>query len=238
MTNGDSDNVSLEKEHRRYKRAVQRFFVISTSIFLAVPCCLSIFLFDMKSPQYKTEQALKTELLQNITLEANNKDLLEKNKDLLQSFRKDKWGNYSVQEKLAVIQAFAVVETKKMGIPCINIETELRAPFLLGAYNKVKNNIIINLEYLDQAAPEECINTCVHELYHGYQTYLINNTDWASDLSQSMLFDEVRQWKENSQDYKHAQIEEENNEYEGQYLEKSARDYAKKECELIMSYIN
>jgi len=231
----ESDNDFSDKEFRRYKKAKQRFFVVSTSIFLVIPCCLSIFLFKLKPPQYKAEQELKIELLQKVTLEINKNDLLEENKELLQSFRKDIWENYSVQEKLSVIQVFAEVETKRLGIPYIPIETEWFVSILLGRYSNENNNIIINLEYLDKSTPEDCLSTCIHEIYHGYQYYLINNTDWESGISQSILFDEVRQWRENSKDYKQASIE--NNEYEEQPLEKSARAYAKKEYDLIMSYI-
>lgn len=229
-----------EKRHRMYKTIFKRCSVLAVAVICAVPCFMSAFFYDYKSPTYRAEEEIWNRIFTNteqLDEQAIESDIYQENSDLLDCFCEEQWKHYNIVEKITIMQELVNFESKRLGIPTIPISTTMLGAFTLGQYSEESNEILINIEHLAEATIDECIDTVCHETFHSYQSYLVNGMDWENDILQSEYFSELRSWKENQEDYKSAWISG-FEAYENQPLEVAARQYAEEETQRILSYIN
>lgn len=172
--------------------------------------------------------------------ESNNEtaeDLYASSCTLFSCFEKSTWERFDVSERITVMQQLVNFESAQLGIPSIPVVAEKLDPYTLGAYSNETKEMWIDLEHLMESPVDECISTICHEVFHSAQHYLIENIDWNDSLYQSSYFDELRSWRFNSENYKNAELSG-FDAYENQPLEMSARQYAERETEKILSYIH
>lgn len=238
---------SYDRAPKDYHYSIGRIAVFSLTAALAVPSYFSVFVYEMQPPVYTADETVTTALLseKNVSEEAEEQeeDVYQQNLALLSCFTEEQWADYSTTEKLSLLKELADMEAEILGIPEVPVSAALLDLLILGQYDTETNEIYIDVTYLEGAEylltgnlAEDCVTTICHEMFHAYQQYCIENTDWESELAQTLYFDELRSWYENSNDYKSSSVNG-YEEYEEQVLEKSAREYAEEESERIFSYV-
>ena len=230
--------IPVSKKMRRKNRAtVKRFFVLAVAAVCTVPCLVSAFVFDLRSPTYEAEQEILAQLFSpEETPEEEETDLFAGNQPFLLGFQESVWKTYSLQEKITRLQQLGNLESQRLGIPSVSIKSKKLNPYTLGEYDWSAKEIWIDLEHLEESPVTDCIRTICHEMWHAQQNYILENIDWESELMQSAYFAEIRAWRENASHYQDADISG-YDAYAQQPLEASAAAYAEEETDLILSYI-
>lgn len=226
------------RRRQRYKDAFRKLTVTAMAVICAIPCYMSVFVYQLKSPSFQSSDDIREWLMgENKDTEKEALDVYQENIRLLRCFVKKTWDGYDVREKITVMQGLVDFESGILGIPSIKITAEKLDAFTLGAYNGETKEMRIDLEHLMEADVKECIQTVCHETYHSYQNYLVENLDWDREVMDSAYFAELRAWKENENNYKSAWVSGFQT-YEEQPLEAAARDYADEECGKLLLYIS
>lgn len=227
---------SFVKKKRQYKKVIRRFRVLSITVMFAVPGIISVFVYDLKPPTYEAEQRIAESLFLDEESIKKETDSFEDYPEFFQCFQNEVWQAYSIQERITVLQELTDFEAEKLAIPTVPIATGNLSMYTLGQYDWGTHKIYIDVKYLAKSAPEECITTVTHEIWHFLQAYLIENIDWDSEVVQSAYFEELRSWKDNSENYRDAYVYG-YDAYSNQPLEESARSYADKETAIILKYV-
>lgn len=229
-----------KKRHRRYQAAFRRCSVLGITVICAIPCLLSLFVYGMSSPVYEAEQDLWDLPLSEMETKSDSSetnDPYQINTELWQCFEIDKWTQWSISEKITIMQQLVDFESDILGIPTIPVKSGMIGPFTLGAYDNDTNEMWINTEHLANSSAEAAIQTICHEVYHSNQYYLVSTLDWNNPALNSAYFKELRDWMNNQDDYKSAWAYGFST-YENQPLEVTAREYALEETSRIMVYID
>lgn len=241
LRNDESRYRYTEKRHQMYKNIFRRCTVLALSVVCAIPCFMAAFVYDFRSPTYQAEEdiwyILFAESEQPEVYESVEKDLYLENINLLSYFDAQKWDKLDVNEKITIMQALVDFESERLGIPSIPVTAEILGAFTLGEYSDETKEMWIDVEHLSESPVSECIQTICHETFHSFQHYLVENMDWENDVLQNAYFEELREWKNNQENYISAWSSG-FDAYENQPLEVSARNYAEEETERILSYIN
>ena len=237
----DEHRYRITKErHRMYKTIFRRCSVLVMSIICVVPCFLSLCVYGLQSPVYHAEQEIWERLFTEVDepADANNdiNSYYQDNTDLWLCFEEVSWKEWSIPEKITIMQELADFETVKLGIPSIPVSADMTGEFTLGVYNNETNEIWINTEHLAKSSANECIQTICHEVYHSLQHYLVSTLDWNNPALHTAYFRELQSWLNNQEDYKSAWIHG-FDAYENQSLEVTAREYAAEETAKIMTYV-
>ncbi len=229
------------KRKRMYKAMFRRGTMLVAAVICAVPCCLSLFVYDMKYPRYQAVQETWEELFSEAkdsqTEEDSTGDPYAEKTSLWNCFTEAQWKKWSVSEKVTIMQELVDFETEQLGIPTVPITAELLGSLLLGTYSDTTGEMEINIQALASAPVEECIQTACHEVYHAFQFYLIDTLDWENPAMHTAYFEELQSWMDNQKDYKDA-VADGFDAYENQPVEVTAREYAKTESAKILTYIN
>lgn len=194
----------------------------------------------MSSPVYEAEQDLWDLPLSEMETKSDSSetnDPYQINTELWQCFEIDKWTQWSISEKITIMQQLVDFESDILGIPTIPVKSGMIGPFTLGAYDNDTNEMWINTEHLANSSAEAAIQTICHEVYHSNQYYLVSTLDWNNPALNSAYFKELRDWMNNQDDYKSAWAYGFST-YENQPLEVTAREYALEETSRIMVYID
>lgn len=218
--------------------ACKRFFVLAACVLWLVPSLVSVIIYEMEDPKYVAEQECLEELLSAYNSENNAgkiNELPEEVAALFACFQTDVWRQYSLQERITVLQELVDYEAKKLGMPTVEITAEVLGISLLGQQGGADGGISVDIHHLLDSPVEAVLNTCLHETYHAYQDFLVESIDWGERYTNSVYFQEVRSWRDNYGNYVRGNTNFEA--YEAQPLEKAAREYAKKEKEYILSFL-
>lgn len=230
-----------KKRHRMYKAVFGRCSVLAMSVICVVPCCLSLFVYGVQPPGYEPEPSIWDRMYaeNNESTDAENitDDSYQENTSLWNCFRESQWKEWSVREKITIVQKLVDFEAGRLGIPSVPVKAKMIGTFVQGAYNDESNEIYVNTEYLAEFSVDECIRTVCHEVYHAFQYYLITTLDMDNPALQTAYFEELQSWFQNQDDYKTV-MEHGFDAYENQPLEVAAREYADKETEKIMNYVS
>lgn len=234
------------KRHRSYTHGIQRAALLISAVVFSAPCFMAFFVYELKSPTYETEESVWEILFGGETEEEaaaeeevaarEAPDPYEENKELLLYFDDETWENLNIQQRITVAQEFVDFQSELLGIPTSHVTAEKLGTFTLGQYNDASNEIQINIEHLAASVPEDVICTIAHEVFHSYEYYLMNNIDWSVNVFQSAYFQEIWDWKTNSEDYQQPYLNG-YDAYADQPLEASARAYSIEETAKIVSYI-
>lgn len=233
------NKVYFKKHPNKYRIVNQRVALLNVAVFCAIPCFFSIFVYEIKPPTYKANDDLWSTLFENYDDESSkteNGDIYAQNVNLLQYFSESQWSDLNIHEKIAIAQALVDFESERLKIPKVSIITLKMGAFTLGQYDSDSNEIKIDIEHLDNSSPADCITTICHETYHAAQFYILSNIDWANKVFQTSYFQELQQWHNNEKDYQQL-FSSGLDAYKNQPLEVSARTYAEKETEQILSYV-
>lgn len=227
------------KRHRRYQFAFRRCSVLCMAVLCAIPCLLSIFVYDVESPTYKATEELWNQLFSEpeVVVETDKpENLYEENTELWGYLQEKNWNRLSIQERITVIQELVDFESGVLGIPTVPVTSAMIGIATLGAYDNESNQMWINTEHLANSPVQEVISTTVHEVHHSYVDYLVSTLDWDNPAMNSAYFAELRELMDSQENYKSAWSYG-FAAYENQPLEVAAREYASEETARIMTYI-
>lgn len=138
------------------------------------------------------------------------------------------WDDLSHEDKRQLLCEVAVTELKRLGIEnyaSIHVDEDKLEEYTLGYYSDSDKIIRISSAYIDQGSFEENVKVVFHEAFHAYQHYVVAVTDFDSfDVQNGYYYKQVREWKENAENYIPGAIDFEA--YEQQPLERDANIYA------------
>ena len=234
-------NTATKKYRRMYKTFLSRCFVLITALFCSIPCFVTIFVYRFQSPSYQADQELLDQILSEATEEnfdtgSKEGDSYQKNAGLWRCFQPSKWEDWTVYERISIMQKLADFESEVLGIPPVPVKAGLIGEFTLGEYRVNSNEIWIHTGHLAESSTKDSIEVLCHEIHHYYQNYLISNLDWENPAMQTAYFKELRTWLQNQKHYRNANVYGFDR-YQNQPLEISARNYATEETSKIIAYI-
>ena len=120
-----------KKRHRRYQAAFRRCSVLGITVICAIPCLLSLFVYGMSSPVYEAEQDLWDLPLSEMETKSDSSetnDPYQINTELWQCFEIDKWTQWSISEKITIMQQLVDFESDILGIPTIPVKSGMIGP--------------------------------------------------------------------------------------------------------------
>lgn len=155
--------------------------------------------------------------------------------ELYEMLDDENWDTYTIQQKVDVLQVVVNYESSYLGHPeAITVTCSRGDPTRLGYYNHSKLQIVLNEDHLRHDPVTECVDTVLHEVYHGYQNYLCEVYETLDAEYHSLLgIREAEQYLCEIERYATSK-----NDFESYYylsLEVRAREYAKERSHL---YIN
>lgn len=232
-------NRPSRRELRKNLIMRRRITILILTTFLALPSVVSVFVYNLESPQYESRQELWEEINNTdaaITRASGLTDSFELNSKFLLCFSNGTWEGYSREEKITILQGLVDWETCRLGMPTVKVLTKKLKPYTLGIHNRITDEISIDLAHIDKDPVDEVLETCLHEIYHAFQTYVVANVDWESEFAASYYFEEARAWKDNYSNYIHGISD--YDAYAQQPLETAATAFAEAESSLIWNYID
>lgn len=167
---------------------------------------------------------------------ADSSDPYQRHAELWRCFKEDKWSQWSIPEKITIMQQLMDFEFDVLGIPTIPVKSGMIVAFTLGVYDNESNEMWINIEHLANSSPEEVLQTVCHDVYNSNPCYLVNTLDRDNPALNSAYFKEQREWMNNQDDYKSAWSYG-LDEYKNQPLEIDARAYTEVETVRINTFI-
>ena len=164
-------------------------------------------------------------------------DVFEENKELLLEFTQENWEKKNIQERIDVAQRFSNFEDTRLGIsPVPTYAEKMQSITVVATYDYENKNIIMDSQFFMELSAEEILKALCEENFHAFEYYMIENMDWDMNLINTYYFQELREWRENANNYISAGLDN-YEEYESQPVEASAKRYAKEETELIQEYL-
>lgn len=222
---------------RREKRLRRRVLVLTASLVLAVPSMLVLCVYGVSEKRYQPRIEHLNALIEQASHEVREGELIP-DQELLLCFQEKNWSGYTTEEKLTLVKCLADKETDRLGIPPVPLYAGKEEKYTLGHYNIVREEIMIDSEYLAGSGAKDVIETIFHEVYHAYQDYVVKSVDWRSELSHSAYFSTARAWKENQQSYINSDGTAQGYElYTAQPLESSAQRYAEQRMGEVMELL-
>ncbi len=211
-----------------------QFAMISSAIILLIPSLISIFCYNLQDPLYEARLEIWNSLFEDeIVCEEIDQEYRTDEEQIFKFLKQENWNKLNVEERTAVIQALVDYEMHKLGVSHeYTVRVEKLDEYVLGMQDA--SVIIIDLAHLQQDPINAITKTVLHESYHAYQHYIIKNVDWESDVSQTVLFAEAAEWKDNMSSY--ISSDEDYEGYLSQPLEASAIAFAEEELEWIIAY--
>ena len=152
----------------------------------------------------------------------------------LEPLQEKSWKKLSPDEKVAALQKVADIESRHLGI---DEATEIKVkrqklPYTrIGQFNPTDQSVAVNSIYLDQGTPYLLINTTCHEVYHGYEMYLVDAMADRKISRKQHTYDKAQQYLNEFSNYKDGSADFAG--YYGQACEADARTYAE---DAVVSY--
>lgn len=222
---------------RREKRLRRRALVLTASLVLAVPSVLVLGVYGVSEKRYQPKIEHLNALIEQASHEVRDGELTP-DQELLLCFQEKNWSGYTAEEKLSLVKCLADTEADRLGIPSVPLYAGKEEEYTLGHYDRIREEIMVDCEYLTGSAAKDVMETVFHEVYHAYQDYVVKRVDWNSELSNSAYFSTARAWKENQQSYIDSDGTALGYEmYAAQPLESSARRYAEQRLDEVMELL-
>ena len=226
---------------RREEKLRHRFAVILIAVFCALPSVIAYGVYPENPPEAEllaagTEQ-LTGEEAERIQVKEDS-DPYEEHIDLLLQINQEHWEGMDKDERLELVREFAEFECSILGVPHRTVNANLMSWLVKGRFNSETEALEINMNTFisEKSEVRDCMETVCHEIYHWAQEYVVDHIDWEQTLSNTVFFDEFREWKENGENYLDGEIYG-YDAYAAQPLEVSARAYAGTEMSRIDRYI-
>ena len=212
-----------------------RCFVSVCAAILLVPTAVSMFGYNLRSPTYSVSQQILASLAEDqasAALSADD-DIFSSSGEMLLQFSPEYWDEHTLEEKVFLVQQLVGFECQRFGIPVVSVTAEALDSDVLGSYRHSLNRISVNTAFLDLADPVDVIFTVTHESHHAYAAWICTNTDFSDPVTDSLLFAQVRAWRDNSNNYVSASLD-----YDGyleQPIERDANLWAEEETARIQA---
>lgn len=163
--------------------------------------------------------------------------LMEENIDTLLKFHPEQWEQLSTREKLDALQTLANMEACYLGLPHeLNVRARSTAEDTAGHYEDGTHRITLSLSDLEDAPPEEVMDSLCHEVYHSYQHRLVDlYRSLPGENRELRIFAAAEAYMEEFADYVSGEENYEN--YYTQRCEQDARDYAEESVQLYFEVI-
>lgn len=152
---------------------------------------------------------------------------LEKNMPVISKIDDSVWKNLSFEDRLDVLQTLANVEASQQGLNHeINVCAENLGYGTYGTYDYSKHRVTINISVIEMDTATQSVTTLCHEVRHAYQHGITDAyLSLDDEYQQLLLFDEVRKYYENIEDYQTA-MKDGFDKYESQIMEVDSREYS------------
>ncbi len=165
----------------------------------------------------------------SIAVEKNKTAVIEKNMSVISKIDESIWKNLSLDERLNTLQTLANTEKVFLGISHeVNVSAESLGSGTYGLYDYSRHEIAINVNVIMDDDSTQAVTTLCHEVRHAYQH---DSADaflaLPEEYQQLSVFDDMRAFYENIEDYKNAFIDG-FEEYENQTIEVDSRAYGEK----------
>ena len=226
------------------QRLKTRFYRRSVSLLVAlflIPSVVGVVLENRRASFELLYQNLSDEYclnrIESSASTSSKEKVYEETADVFLRFSQKEWNSSEPQERLKDLQALSIVECRVLGIPFGGLKTLYSAELpdnCLGIYNHKENSIYIQAALINAAKPEAAVKTLLHELYHYYQWYLVQQLDLHDAFTDAQYFDQLRIWKANFEHYDLDELSFDG--YQQMPLEESARDFAEAEVKVVMRY--
>lgn len=223
---------------KRKKRLIILFSMYAFWILTLIPCCFSVFIYDMKAPEYRPAETPCIENKSDNMAAATATDIYMDHMKLFSNLEETNWNSLNVTERITVLKNISDFEADRLKVPRSEVRTKAVSENGTLAYFSAEENCIwIDIEYLMALPANESINSLLHEQYHALQIYLVTSIDLKNKLYDNFYFDELQKWKYECEHY--ADPSEAGYEvYYSQSLEVSAREFAEAETETIFWYVD
>ena len=151
---------------------------------------------------------------------------LENNIDIILNLQEDTWDSLNAKEKLDTCQVLANCEGNYLGISHeLNVSSGTLKNDTLAFYKENTHQIVIDLNYLEDASSREVCEAICHEAYHAYSYELVRLYQNASPSERNLLlFDNAASYMNELSDYKDA-ARDGVDAYLGQFCERDAYVY-------------
>lgn len=223
------------KLQKKRQSLFYRLSVIGIFFVYLIPSAISAFIYDFRPREYFSPDNMILYIDDSDKTNEEN-DVYKSNADFISAFDNDKWMKYSIEEKITMIQNLADFESNILHIPKVTVCSKKIDRYTLGMYDRENNTITVDVQHLNCSDAKKCINTISHEIFHAYQYQLVENFDWDSEMADTYYYNDLKEWKNNQQNYKNAFLYG-YDDYSEQAIEKSAREYAAQETDKIMKYL-
>lgn len=141
----------------------------------------------------------------------------------------NQWDTLSVKEREKLLSGVVMMEKEHLGIETMNLEVVVNklSENTVGTYTRTEQRIYLNISQINWDSMEKNITTVFHEVFHAFESYMVDALDFDSDLiKNSYYFAAARSWKENSNNYISSGVSFDG--YVDQPLERDANLYAQK----------
>lgn len=183
----------------KWRAGLLRLMLVSITAVLLAPCLCVLAKYGFSTPRYPAQQSGLTVAEEDAR--PTRETLLAENPQVLSSLSGTEWGGLGTNERLDLLQHIADIEAASLGIPSVPLYTGKLEALTLGSYSPSQNQITIDIRYLGGADPEDCVGTIAHEVFHAYQTFVVDSLDWEGVAAGCAYFDQALAWKENSARY-------------------------------------
>lgn len=148
----------------------------------------------------------------------------------------DQWQSAGQDEKRQCLETVIQIETAYLGL---SHEVSLRINKIdgsaLGYYNSFYQEITIDADHVNEDSARKCLETILHEMYHGYQYDLCEVYDAVSEKYRNLL--DLRKASNYIYEFvKHESGEEDYFKYASQESETDAREYARERAEMYIAF--
>ena len=224
------------KTYRLIKRKNYRMALTTVAFLCGIPSYCGYFIYNMKSATYTvtSDENSVTFFGDGSLSDVQKEKLLTKNRALLQEFEEKNWCQKDTQEKLEFSRKFVEFEADRLGIDPVPVSSEkLNDRSTIAYYAGGSNEIVLDTQYLNEQTGQKTMETLCEEIYHAMEEYIVANMNWKLSVINTQYFQELRDWKENSENY----VWYDYDKYVSQPLEASAKKYAKEEVKTILEYL-
>lgn len=155
----------------------------------------------------------------------NDEDLFNKYNKVIDELAT--WEKLNTDERATLLKKVALIEKENLGIEDADffVTADKLDEYSCGFYSSEEKQICLSSAQISHGDLQDCLITVCHEVFHAYEYYLVENTDFDSELVQNnYYFETARKWKNNIDKYVPSAIDYDM--YFEQPLEKDARQYA------------
>ena len=175
---------------------------------------------------------------ENLVKEYENEWTIDNQIETVSNIASGKWKNLTIQQKLNVGQVIVNIEAQRYGISRpILLGTDKLTEGTRAYYDRNKQQIVIDLEYLKSDYPHNIVQTLVHEVTHLYENELVSLFNNLNEADRKLLiFQDVVQYAEELQNYQNGK--DSYSDYYNQLVEITSRQAGVERVDVYLKKVN